>query len=30
MTTIHPTAVVEKDVQLAQDVVIGPYCVIGD
>ena len=30
MTTIHPTAVVEKDAQLAQDVVIGPYCVIGN
>ena len=29
MTTIHPTAVVEEDVQLAQDVVIGPYCVVG-
>lgn len=29
MVTIHPTAVVEKDVQLAQDVVIGPYCVVG-
>ena len=29
MATIHPTAVVEKDVQLAEDVVIGPYCVVG-
>jgi UDP-N-acetylglucosamine acyltransferase len=29
MTTIHPTAVVEQDVQLAEDVVIGPYCVVG-
>jgi UDP-N-acetylglucosamine acyltransferase len=29
MVTIHPTAVVEKDVQLAPDVVIGPYCVVG-
>ncbi|OHB67412.1 MAG: acyl-[acyl-carrier-protein]--UDP-N-acetylglucosamine O-acyltransferase [Planctomycetes bacterium RBG_13_62_9] len=29
MATIHPTAVVEKDVQLADDVVIGPYCVVG-
>ncbi len=29
MVTIHPTAVVEKNVQLGPDVVIGPYCVIG-
>jgi UDP-N-acetylglucosamine acyltransferase len=29
MATIHPTAVVDKDVQLAEDVVIGPYCVVG-
>jgi len=29
MVTIHPTAVVDKDVQLGEDVVIGPYCVIG-
>ena len=29
MAIIHPTAVVEKDVQLADDVVVGPYCVIG-
>ena len=29
MATIHPTAVVEKNVQLAEDVVIGPYCVVG-
>lgn len=29
MVTIHPTAVVDKEVQLAEDVVIGPYCVVG-
>ena len=29
MANIHPTAVVEQDVQLAEDVVIGPYCVVG-
>ncbi len=28
MTKIHPTAIVEKDVQLGEDVVIGPYCVL--
>jgi len=28
MPTIHPTAVIEGDVQLADDVVVGPYCVI--
>jgi len=29
MATIHPTAVVDKDAQLAEGVVIGPYCAIG-
>lgn len=29
MAQIHPTAVVDKDVQLDEDVVIGPYCVVG-
>jgi UDP-N-acetylglucosamine acyltransferase len=29
MAIIHPTAVVEENVQLADDVVVGPYCVIG-
>jgi UDP-N-acetylglucosamine acyltransferase len=29
MATIHPTAVVDKDVQLAEGVVVGPYCVVG-
>jgi len=29
MAIIHPTAVVEKNVQLADDVVIGPHCVVG-
>ncbi len=29
MATIHPTAVVDKDAQLAEGVVIGPYCVVG-
>lgn len=28
MVQIHPTAVVDKDVQLDEDVVIGPYCVV--
>lgn len=28
MAKIHPTAVVDKDVQLAEDVEIGPYCVV--
>ena len=28
MATIHPTAAVEKDVQLDEDVVIGPHCVV--
>ncbi len=29
MAKIHPTAVVEKNAQLDEDVVIGPYCVVG-
>jgi len=29
MAIIHPTAVVEENVQLADDVVVGPYCVVG-
>jgi UDP-N-acetylglucosamine acyltransferase len=29
MVTVHPTAVVDKDVQLAEGVVIGPYSVVG-
>ncbi len=29
MAMIHPTAVVEENVQLADDVVVGPYCTIG-
>lgn len=29
MTQIHPSAVVDKGVQLAEDVVVGPNCVIG-
>lgn len=28
-TRIHPTAVVDPNAQLADDVVVGPYCVIG-
>ena len=28
MTQIHPSAVVHKDTQLGEDVVIGPNCVI--
>ena len=30
MTSIHPTAVVAKDAQIAPDVVIGPYCVVAE
>jgi len=30
MANIHPTAIIGKDVQLDDDVVVGPYCVIGD
>lgn len=29
MSTIHPTAVIDSAAQLADEVVIGPYCVIG-
>ena len=29
MSNIHPTAFLEKDVNLAEDVTIGPNCVIG-
>lgn len=29
MAKIHPTAVVETDAQLGEDVVIGPHCVVG-
>jgi UDP-N-acetylglucosamine acyltransferase len=29
MVNIHPTALVEKDAQLADDVTIGPYCIVG-
>lgn len=29
MAILHPTAVVEENVQLADDAVIGPYCVVG-
>lgn len=28
MPTIHPTAIIEGDVDLADDVIIGPYCII--
>lgn len=28
MTQIHPSAVIHKDARLADDVVVGPYCVI--
>jgi UDP-N-acetylglucosamine acyltransferase len=30
MAIIHPTAVVEENVQLDDDVVVGPYCVVGN
>ncbi len=29
MTTIHPTAIVAAEAQLADDVIIGPYCIVG-
>ncbi len=29
MVNIHPTALVDKNVQLADDVTIGPYCIVG-
>lgn len=29
MPHIHPTAIINGDVQLADDVVVGPYCVLG-
>lgn len=29
MPTIHPTAIVDPTARLAEDVVVGPYCVIG-
>ena len=29
MTEIHPTAVVEKGAELAEGVLVGPYCVVG-
>jgi len=30
MTQIHPTAIVAPGAMLAQDVVIGPYCIVGE
>ena len=30
MPRIHPTAIVAPRARLAQDVVIGPYCVVGE
>jgi UDP-N-acetylglucosamine acyltransferase len=30
MATVHPTAVIGKNVQLDEDVVVGPGCVLGD
>lgn len=30
MTKIHPSAIIGEDVRLAEDVEIGPYCVIGN
>jgi len=30
MATVHSTAILGKNVQLDEDVVVGPYCVIGD
>jgi len=30
MPQIHPTAIIAPGAQLADDVAVGPYCVIGD
>ncbi len=30
MPQIHPTAIVAPGATLAEDVAIGPYCVVGD
>lgn len=30
MPQIHPTAIVVPGAKLAQDVVIGPYCIVGE
>ncbi len=30
MAKIHPTAIVDPGAELAEDVVVGPYCVVGD
>ncbi len=30
MSVIHPTAIIHKNAKLAQDVEIGPYCVVGE
>jgi UDP-N-acetylglucosamine acyltransferase len=30
MTNIHPTAIINKGAELGKDVVVGPYCVIGE
>lgn len=30
MASIHPTAIVSPKAELASDVVVGPYCVVGD
>lgn len=30
MTIIHPTAIVDEKAQIAKDVEIGPYCIIGE
>ena len=29
MAQIHPSAVIHEDARLADDVTVGPYCVIG-
>ena len=30
MAQIHPTAIIDPGAELSEDVVIGPYCVVGD
>jgi UDP-N-acetylglucosamine acyltransferase len=29
MAEIHPTAIIDPDAELAADVSVGPYCIIG-
>lgn len=29
MTQIHPSAIVDSQAELAEDVVVGPFCLVG-